>query len=154
MTLLSGLIALADNLTQNFGLQADVVYHRYVSSNGAGKRSYEAPVTRKAIYTRTVKQVRTFSGEMAVSNAQIVFLDATVINEFDMIVLPDGTTQPIIGTDAFVDSTKRTGVDANLSWIWPAFLAVRTRRFVTSRSYRHLRLTSSHARCIKKRRLN
>ena len=64
-----------------------------------------------------MKQVRTFSGEMAVSNAQVVFLTPTQINEFDKIVVPNGgyidgseeardAAQPIIGTDAFVDASN------------------------------------------------
>jgi predicted metalloprotease len=106
MSLLTGLVALADNLTQSFGLQADVVYFKFLAVDGAGKRSYADAVSRKAIYVRKVKQVRRFDGEMGVSNAQITFLDPTTISEFDKIVLPDGTTQPIIGTDAFVDSSN------------------------------------------------
>jgi len=103
MSLLGGLVAVANSLTQSLGLQADVTYRRYLHSDGAGKRFYEAGVVRRAIYMRDVKKVMTFSGELAVSNAQVVFLDPTIINEFDEIVLPSGMTQPIIGTSAFVD---------------------------------------------------
>lgn len=117
MSLLSNLVGLADNLTQSFGLQADVLYYKYLSSDGAGKRSYAPVVARKALYIRRMKQVRTFSGEMAVSNAQVVFLTPTQINEFDKIVVPNGgyidgseeardAAQPIIGTDAFVDASN------------------------------------------------
>ena len=106
MSLLSNLIGVADQLTRSFGLQADVVYHPYASSDGAGKRFYGDAVPRKALYTRKQRLVKTFSGEMSVSTAQLVFLDPTVINQFDKIVLPDGTTQPIIGTDGFVDASN------------------------------------------------
>lgn len=114
MSLVAGLVALADSLTQSFGLQADVVYWAYSYSDGAGKRYYAPAAARRAIYTRKMKQVRTFSGEMAVSSAQIVFLDPTTVSEFDKIVTPVGgvidvsenardAAQPIIGTDGFHD---------------------------------------------------
>jgi hypothetical protein len=106
MGLLSNLVSLADNLTRSFDLQASIVHHPYSYSDGAGRRLYATAVARRALYTRNIKRVTTFAGEEAVSTAQVVFLDPTVINEFDKIVLPDGTTQPIIGTSAFVDASN------------------------------------------------
>lgn len=107
MSLLAGLVAIADGLTKNFGLQATVTYEAYAGpSGGSGKRSYGQPIVRQAIVTKLQKQVTTFSGSLGVSTAQVVFLDPTVVNEFDRITLPDGTIQPIIGTAAFVDDTQ------------------------------------------------
>jgi hypothetical protein len=117
MSLLSGLIGLADTLTQSFGLQADVLYYQFLAQDGAGKRSYAPAVARRAIYTRKIKQVRTFSGEISVSSAQVAFLDPTMVGEFDKIVTPANgvldtsdaardSAQPIIGTDAFVDGSN------------------------------------------------
>jgi hypothetical protein len=117
MSLLGGLVALADTLTKNFQLQADVVYWPYSSSDGAGRPLYGPPQVRKAIFTQKLKQIRGFSGELVLSNAQIVFLDPTSINPFDKIVTPrggtlDGSTgardaaQPILGTDAFTDASN------------------------------------------------
>ena len=106
MSLLAGLVAIADGLTKGFGLQATVTYEAYTGQTGSGKRSYGQPIVRQAIYTRTQKNVTTFSGTLGVSTAQLVFLDPTVVNEFDRITLPDGTIQPIIGTGAFVDDTQ------------------------------------------------
>jgi len=117
MSFLGSMVALADSLTQNFALQADVIYYAYSSSDGAGSKVYAPGVTRKALYTRKMKQVRTFSGEMTMSTAQVVFLTPTAINEFDKIVTPVGgvldsssaardAAQPILGTDAFVDASN------------------------------------------------
>ncbi len=117
MSLLSELIGVANDLTQQFGLQADVLFYRFTYADGAGKRYYAAAVARTAIYTRKMKQVRTFAGEIAVSNAQIAFIDPTVVGEFDKIVTPVGgvldaseqardAAQPIIGTDGFVDGSN------------------------------------------------
>lgn len=106
MSLLGSMVGLANSLTQNLGLQADVTYYPYVASDGAGKRSYGPAQARKALYTRKMKLVRSLSGEMVMSTAQVVFLDPTTINELDKIVLPDGSTQPILTTDAFVDGSN------------------------------------------------
>lgn len=117
MSLIPSMIALADSLTKSFGLQADVMYWAYKSQDGAGARTYASGVRRTAVYTRKQKQVRTFSGEIGVCNAQLMFLDATAVSEFDRIVTPvggvlDATTaardssQPIIGTDSFVDESN------------------------------------------------
>lgn len=117
MSLLSNLIGLANNLTQNFGLQADVTYYAYLGADGAGARSYAAPVSRKAIVTKGNKLVSTFAGEMATSTTQIVFLDPTVVSQFDKIVLPDGTTQPILSLNGFVDASNGAVLtEINLGW--------------------------------------
>lgn len=109
MSLLSELISLADSLTQGFDLQADVTYKAFDHSDGAGAKHYDPPAgtVRKALYIRKQKLVRTFSGEMVVSGAQVVFLDPTVVNELDVIILPGQTEeQAILGTDAFVDASN------------------------------------------------
>lgn len=118
MSLLGNLVGLANNLTQSFGLQADVVYHQYIGDvGGSGDRQYATAVLRKAIVTRKQKLVRKFDGTEGISNAQIVFLDPTEISEFDKIVMPvngvvdvsadaRAAAQPIIGTDAFVDGSN------------------------------------------------
>lgn len=117
MSLLGNLVSVANSLTQSFGLQADVLYYAYNGQTGSGKAIYATVVARQAIVNRVMKQVRTFSGEMAVSNAQVVFLDPTVINEFDKIVMPVGgvldasdaareAAQPILGTAAFTDASN------------------------------------------------
>lgn len=129
MSLLSGLIALADDMTDKFGLKADVLYYAYLSQDGAGKKSYAPAAPMKVIFVRKMKQVRTFSGEMVVSNAQITFLTPIVINEFDRIVTPNGGTldgseeardaaQPILGTDAFVDATNGAVLTEIYLGIW------------------------------------
>lgn len=109
MSLLSNLVGLASSLTVQFGLQADITYRVFVHSDGAGGRHYDSEegTVRKALYIRKQKYVRTFSGEMAVSGAQVVLLDPQVVNEFDLIKLPNTTEwQSILGTDAFVDASN------------------------------------------------
>lgn len=117
MSFLGNMIGLADTLTKNFGLQADVVYWPYLSSDGAGKASYGPPTARMALVTRNQKVVRRADGTEAVSQAQVVFIDPTVVGEFDKIVLPVGgvldatdaardAAQPILATGAYVDASN------------------------------------------------
>lgn len=117
MSLLGNLVGLANNLTRQFGLQADVLYYRFQYADGAGKKFYDAALARTAVVERKMKQVRTFSGDMTISNAQITFIDPTPVGEFDKIVLPVNglldtsvgardAAQPILGTGAFVDASN------------------------------------------------
>lgn len=111
MSLISSMVALADSLTQSFGLQADIQYWAYVSSNGAGKVTYSPPypgagVVVKAIVDKRQRMVKTASGELVQSQASVTFLRPTTINLFDRIVLPDGTTGPILNTGAFMDGSN------------------------------------------------
>ncbi len=117
MSLLANLIGTAKNLVRSFGLDCDVRYYAYTGADGSGKAIYATGVTRKAIYTQQMKQVRTFSGEIAVSSGQIAFLDPTVVSPFDKIVTPVGgvldlsdaareAAQPIIGLGAFTDASN------------------------------------------------
>lgn len=107
MSLLSDLIGLANDLTQQFGLQAtNITYYAFDHVSGSGQKFYKPAVVRSAIYTRKQKEVRTVTGELSVSSAQVVFLDPTPVDVRDKIVLPDGTTQPIIALEGFVDASN------------------------------------------------
>lgn len=96
-------VATARALTAD--LQANV-QHRSVlgAANGSGEVPLSAPVLRPALVTRKQKVIRSASGQLVVSMAEVVFLDpGVVVNELDEIVLPDGTTGPIIESEGFVD---------------------------------------------------
>jgi hypothetical protein len=95
-------VAIANQLTAD--LQPNVSHEAYVSSDGAGRRVYSPAVSRPALVIRKQKLVRSATGEMVMSQAQITILDpAVVINELDKFTLPDNTSGPIIATDGFVD---------------------------------------------------
>lgn len=108
MSLLSDLVAIADDVTKSLDLQADVTHEAFVSQTGKGDRTYGPKVVRPAIVTLRNRTVVTASGELRVSNAQIVFLDRTVIvTDNDRITMPDGKTQKILERKGFID--KETG---------------------------------------------
>lgn len=95
-------VAIANKLTAD--VQADVMHESFLGQTVKGDRQYSAPVSRPAIVQMKQKSVLTASGELTMSNAQIVILDPTVvITDDDRFTLPDGTTQPIIRRAGFVD---------------------------------------------------
>lgn len=95
-------VAIANSVTAD--LQATVTHRVFVSSGGAGKSVY-TNVARKALVTRKQKLVRSSSGDQTMSQAEVVFLDpGVVVNELDLIILPDGTSGPILNSAGFVDS--------------------------------------------------
>lgn len=104
MSLLPGLIDLANNITQNLGLQADVVHHVLQDPiSGDGDRNFTA-VNRKAIVEKKRRVIRTLSGQFIETQAKITFLSSSVvIGAHDKLVLSDGTTGPILSSEGFVD---------------------------------------------------
>jgi hypothetical protein len=94
-------IATADRITAD--LQPQVTIYRRTGQTGAGKPTYAAPVRVPAIVDWMQKNVRTKTGAEAVSRCYIGFLRPTVLDEADKIVLPDGTTGPILDMSGFVD---------------------------------------------------
>ena len=98
------MVELANNLTESLDLQADVTYHQATGvPDGAGKVSRLTPVTLKAIVEQKLRQVRTDSGEVTMSQAHVTFLEPRTISQYDKIVLADGTTGPILATEGFMD---------------------------------------------------
>ena len=100
-------VALANSLTAD--LQANVTHKAWVSTSGSGVKTYAAPVIRPALVDWKQKQVRTVSGVLTVSRASVTFLDPDVIvDEKDVIILPDGTTGPILDMAGFIDRVTGT----------------------------------------------
>lgn len=104
-------VKIADNVTKP--LQPRVSYRRYLSEDGYGTKQYGPVVFLNAIVDWKQKQVRTKEGTLSVTRASVLFLnikdvvDATSgqgIGEDDEIVLPDGTTGPILDMSGFIDA--------------------------------------------------
>lgn len=104
-------VKIADNVTKP--LQATVSFSRYISSDAFGKPTHAAAVSLKAIVDWKQAQVRTAAGVLSVSRASVMFLDIAAlviatngegVNDLDLIVLPDGTTGPILDMAGFVDA--------------------------------------------------
>lgn len=94
-------VAVANSVTAD--LQPEVTHRVFVHASGKGKKDF-LDVPRRAIVTKQQKLVKTSSGEMKMSTAQICFLDpGVVMNELDEIILPDGSGGTVLATNAFVD---------------------------------------------------
>lgn len=122
MSLLDALragVAVANTVTKP--LQATVQFRHYVSSDGEGTKTYNPPVglpaaSLDAICDWIQRSLRTMTGELTVSRTAVMFLDIDAlvaatggegINDDDVIILPDGTTGPILDMKGFID--KGTG---------------------------------------------
>lgn len=102
----------ADTVTKS--LQATVTYKKAVATNdGYGGYDYPSSVQLRAIVDWTRKQLRTSSGVLSLSRASVMFLDINAlvsatggqgIDDHDQIILPDGTTGPILDMSGFIDA--------------------------------------------------
>lgn len=109
-------VAIANKVTKP--LQATIQYRHFLSNDGYGAPTYVPDVSLPALTPKTIvdwkqKQVRTQSGILSVSRASVMFLDIAElvaitngegISDEDMIILPDGTTGPILDMSGFIDA--------------------------------------------------
>ena len=107
MTLIASLIALGQNLSQSLGAAATVTYIPAVTADGAGKETVPGtPVARSAIVNKVQKLVKNAEGQDVMSQAYVAFLDPSPVSVYDRIILPDGTTGPILSVQAFYDGSN------------------------------------------------
>jgi len=109
-------VAVADSVTKP--LQATVQFRHFVSADGEGARTYSPAANLPALSLAAVvdwkqKHLRTATGELSVSRASVLFLNVAAlaaatsgqgIDDKDVIVLPDGTTGPILDMTGFIDA--------------------------------------------------
>lgn len=117
-------IKVADSVTRQGKLQCTVLYRHYVSEDGFGGKIYNPSADQPALEMLAIvdwrqKQVRTLQGTLSVSRAYVGFLNAAElsaatdgegIDDNDIIILPDGTTGPILDMSGFIDSVTTHGV--------------------------------------------
>lgn len=107
MSLISNLVALGNNLAISLGAAADVTYIAASATDGAGAEiAPTAPVVRKAIVNKVQKLVKNVDGELVMSQAYVGFLDPSAVDVHDQIILPDGTTGPILSIASFIDGSN------------------------------------------------
>lgn len=109
-------VAVANTVTEP--LQAIVQFRHYVSSDGRGAPIYNPPVSAPAVQLKAIvdwkqKQLRASDGQLSVSRSSVMFLDINAlvaatggegVGDHDLIILPDGTTGPIIDMSGFIDA--------------------------------------------------
>ena len=104
-------IATANSVTAT--LQATVQHYAWISDDGFGTNSYAAAVPRQAIVEEKQRLIRQGDGQYMLSRAKVTFIfpipangaakRQEPIDPRDKIVLPDGTTGPIIDIEGVVD---------------------------------------------------
>ncbi len=104
-------VRIANNVTQD--AQCTVTYKKAVPDSTFGGVSYPSAVPLKALVDWKQTQVRTMTGLLSVSRAVVTFLDVDAlssatngdgIDDKDIIILPDGTTGPILDLAGFIDA--------------------------------------------------
>lgn len=110
-------IATAANITRP--LQGDVQHYAWVSQDAYGAPTYDPPASgagtsRKALVDLGRKLRKTEEGKLVMTVASLTFLDVITpngasgrdepIDTRDKIVLPDGTTGPLIKGGGFMDA--------------------------------------------------
>jgi len=104
-------VKIADKLTRD--LQSNTTFERFLSSDGAGDKTYAAGVTLRAIVEDKQEMVRTLSGELSQSKTHITYLNAAALSsatggngvkEADRITLQNGETGRILALGGFIDS--------------------------------------------------
>jgi len=94
-------------------LQALVTFQRYTGEDAYGTRTFSTAVQLRAIVDWKQKQVRQQSGILSVTRASVMFIDIDAlsaatggegVDDNDLIVLPDGTTGPILDMSGFIDA--------------------------------------------------
>ena len=104
-------VKIADKVTKP--LQGTVLFHRRTTADSYGAESTSGTVALRAIVEYKQQQVRSSGGVLSVSRASVIFLDVAAllsatanngIDTNDSIILPDGTTGPILDISGFVDA--------------------------------------------------
>lgn len=104
-------VKVADSVTKP--VQATVTFKKAVADSSYEGFSYPNSVELRAIVDWRQKQVRTLAGVLSVSRASVTFLDVAAlaaatngegIDDRDVIILPDGTTGPILDMAGFIDA--------------------------------------------------
>jgi len=88
-------------------LQPEVTISRWLGQDALGKPRYAAPVRVPAIVEWKQRAVRTRAGADTTSRAYVGILRPFSVSERDKVVLPDGTTGPILDMGGFV--SRATG---------------------------------------------
>jgi hypothetical protein len=104
-------VAVADRVVKS--LEPTVMVAHMTAADEYGKKTLGEPVGVRALVDWKQQQVRTSSGVLSVSRVMVTFLDvggllAATNNEglddSDRIMLPDGTTGPILDMGGFIDA--------------------------------------------------
>lgn len=97
-------VATADKVTKS--VQPTVRHSAYkpAQQDGEGYAGPPSYVSRAAVVERKERLIRTASGEYVMSKHKITFVGAVEVDTRDRILLPDGTSGPILEVASFPDA--------------------------------------------------
>jgi len=99
-----GAVATANRVTKD--LQSTVSHQSAMSTpSSKGVIAYGAAVSRRALVDWKQKVMRTSNGQEVTTRASVTFLEPVAVTLLDVIILPDGTTGPILDVGGFVDAS-------------------------------------------------
>ena len=99
-TFIHNMVSLAGKIVG--GLMVTVTVSTVKSRDAYGKPAYNAPTTRKAVFGRGKKSVKTEMGREIVSESQLTFLDGLDVSTTDKLMM-DGIVRPIVNVKAMMD---------------------------------------------------
>ena len=86
---------------------ATVTRYPYSSKNAHHAVTYGTPGTLSCKYSKVHEIIKDQNGEDVLTSAWLQFPKGTVINDDDKIVLPDGSTAPIVKNDVILNHMNR-----------------------------------------------
>lgn len=93
-------VALANSFTSS--LQPTVQHHSWLGFDGEND-VYNPPETIPALVTIKTVLTTTSAGQVVESRASVLFLKPRLIKTQDKIILPDGSTGPILDIQGIID---------------------------------------------------
>jgi hypothetical protein len=94
-------VAMAKSLTAS--LQPTVSHAAYVSRNEYGVPTYATAVDRPALVEVKSRWLRRTDGSELVARATVTILENVTVTPLDKIMLPDGSTGPILDVQGLAD---------------------------------------------------
>ena len=102
----------ADSVTKD--LQATVIHRIWMSQDEFGAPVYKN-VARRALVDQRQKSIRSNSGQLVQSRATVTFPVPIEVSPKDLIILPDGTSWPILDVSGLIDPSTGIGYLAEVS---------------------------------------
>lgn len=107
-------VKIADSVTKS--AQDTIIHRAWIGQAGDGGPEYAGPVERKAIVEQKTRPAYTPAGQLMLIRATVTIVGpvsatsaktgqsrTNPIDDRDIIILPDGSTGPIVGTNGLVD---------------------------------------------------
>lgn len=86
-------------------MQMTVTQQQRASRDGYGKETFSAPVSRRCYVEPSTRQVLNADGETVVTSARVYMAGVFGWSVTDKLILPDGSSPPIIRVATFYDET-------------------------------------------------